>query len=119
MIGDDTRPPCVVHIPNSSASECSQRSLPSRENDISSPLPLKANTFPVAGSTTGDAQAMRCGGTSLVKRLYLYSQSSLPVSAWKHMRRSCIAAPSPEVFCRYRRSPKTTGPERPPYGALQ
>ena len=29
MIGDDTRPPCVVHMPNSSASERSQSSLPS------------------------------------------------------------------------------------------
>jgi hypothetical protein len=101
-------------MPNSSASERSHSSLPSRVNDISRPLPLNANTLPVAGSTTGEAHAIRCGGTSLVKRLYLYSQSSLPVSAWKHISRSCIIAPSPEVFCRYRRSPKTTGPERPP-----
>ena len=44
----------------------SHRSLPSGENDISRPLPLKANTLPDAGSTAGDAQAMRGGGTSLV-----------------------------------------------------
>ena len=69
MIGDDIRPPCVVHMPNSSASDRSQSSLPSRESDISNPLPLIATTFPVAVSTAGEDQAMRCGGTSLVKML--------------------------------------------------
>ena len=57
---------------------------------MSRPLPLKAKTLPVAGSTAGDAQAMRCGGTSLVKMLYLCSHSSLPVSALKHISRSCM-----------------------------
>src|SRR5688572_17277733 len=102
ITGDDTRPPCVVHIPNSSASERSQSSLPAGENDISSPLPLNAKTLPVAGSTAGEAQAMRCGGTSLVKRLYLCSQSSFPVSALKHISRSCSIGPEPDAFCRYR-----------------
>ena len=69
MIGDDMRPPCVVHMPNSSASERSQSSLPSFDSDITRPLPLIAKTLPVAGSTTGDDQAMRCGGTSLVNML--------------------------------------------------
>src|SRR5512134_3925588 len=88
-IGDDMRPPCVVHIPNSSASDRSHSSLPSFESASTSPLPLIANTWPVAGSTAGDDQAIRCGGTSLVNRLYLYSQRSAPVSAWKHITRSC------------------------------
>ena len=69
MIGVDIRPPWVVHIPYSSASERSQSSLPSLLSDIARPLPLIANTLPVAGSTTGDDHATRCGGTSLVNRL--------------------------------------------------
>ena len=69
MTGDDMRPPCVVHMPNSSASERSQSSLPSLESDISSPPPLIAKTLPLAGSTAGEDQAIRCGGASLVKRL--------------------------------------------------
>src|SRR4029450_9185483 len=68
-IGEDIRPPCVVHMPNSSASERSQSTLPSRDSDITRPLPLIANTLPDAGSTAGDDQAMRCAGTSLVKML--------------------------------------------------
>ena len=52
------RPPCVVHMPNSSASERSHRTLPSRESDITRPLPLIAKTLPDAGSTAGDDQAM-------------------------------------------------------------
>jgi hypothetical protein len=98
MIGDDTRPPCVVHMPNSSASERSQSSFPAGEKDISRPLPLKAKTLPVAGSTAGDAQAIRCGGTSLVKTLYLCSHRSLPVSALKHISRSWSIGPEPDAF---------------------
>ena|SRR5436190_23328054 len=32
------------------------------------------------------------------------------------MTRSCSDAPDADVFWRYRWSPKTTGPDRPPYG---
>ena len=103
-------------MPNSSASDRSQSSFPAGENDISRPLPLNANTLPVAGSTAGDAQAIRCGGTSLVNRLYLNSQSCLPVSALKQMSRSCNVGPEPEDVCRYKRSPNTTGEDRPPIG---
>ena len=124
MIGDETRPPCVVHMPNSSASERSQSSLPSRDSDISRPLPLKAKTLPLAGSTTGDAQAMRCGGTSLVKMLYLYSQSSLPGvgveahQAFLHqlrLRPRCSAGRGDRQRSPVR-SVRRTGPSRPGSG---
>jgi hypothetical protein len=101
-------------MPNSSGSDRSHSTLPSGDSDLSSPFPLKTKMFPVAGSTAGDAHAIRCGGTSLVKRLYLCSQSRAPVSALNAISRSCIDAPDPAVFCRYRRSPKTTGEDRPP-----
>ena len=70
MIGDDIRPPCVVHIPNFFG----ERALPQHlavacDSDITRPLPLIAKTLPVAGSTTGDDQASRCAGTSLVNML--------------------------------------------------
>src|SRR5574338_1418766 len=68
-IGDDMRPPCVVHMPNSSLSDRSQSSLPSFDSDISSPPPLMAKTLPVAGSTAGEDQARRCAGTSLENML--------------------------------------------------
>src|SRR5215203_6240274 len=58
-IGDDMRPPCVVHIPYSSASERSHRSLPSLESDMRRPPPLIAKTFPLAGSTAGEDHAIR------------------------------------------------------------
>ena len=69
MIGVDIRPPCVVHMPYSSASDRSHSSLPSLFSDIVRPLPLIANTLPVEGSTTGDDHARRCAGTSLVNML--------------------------------------------------
>src|SRR5829696_362008 len=56
-IGDDMRPPCVVHIPYSSARERSQSSLPCGESDMSRPPPLIATTLPVDGSTVGDDHA--------------------------------------------------------------
>src|SRR3954470_6966768 len=68
-IGDDMRPPCVVHMPTSSASERSHSTLPAGESAINRPLALIANTFPEEGSTAGDDQASRCAGTSLVKTL--------------------------------------------------
>src|SRR5262245_47705106 len=68
-IGEDMRPPWVVHMPNSSASERSQSTLPSRDSDFTRPLPLMAKTLPEAESTAGDDHAMRCAGTSLVKML--------------------------------------------------
>ena len=69
MIGDDMRPPCVVHMPTSSASDRSHSTLPAGESAISRPLALIAMTLPEAGSTAGDAHASRCVGASLVKML--------------------------------------------------
>src|SRR5205085_1337866 len=97
-MGVDIRPPCVVHMPISSASERSHRSLPSFDSDIIRPPPLIANTLPVWTSTAGDDQARRCAGTSLANMLYLYSHRSLPVSALKHISRSCSIAPDSDVF---------------------
>src|SRR5688572_7853483 len=120
MMGDDMRPPWVVHIPNSSASDRSHKSLPSFESDIAMPPPLIAKTLPVVGSTAGEDQAMRCGGTSPVKMLYLCSHSTLPVSASKQTMRSCMFTPvalpgaAPAVVCRYTWLSKTTGADRPP-----
>ena len=70
MIGDDMRPPCVVHMPNSSASERSQSSLPCGESDISRPLPLIA--IDVAGGGVdgrrrpGDAVRRHVAGEQVV-----------------------------------------------------
>src|SRR5688572_1086571 len=47
------------------------------------------------------------------------SQRTFPVSALKHITRSCSDSPLPAAFCRYTRSPMTIGAERPPYGAFQ
>src|SRR3954469_331537 len=69
-IGLDIRPPCVVHIPISSASDRSHNTLPSSfASDMTNPLALMANTFPDTPSTTGDDHARRCAGTSLVNML--------------------------------------------------
>src|SRR5690242_3789409 len=55
-IGEDMRPPCVVHMPTSSARERSQRTLPAGDSAISRPLALIAMTLPDAGSTAGEDQ---------------------------------------------------------------
>src|SRR6185295_427484 len=47
------------------------------------------------------------------------SHKSFPVSAFRHITRSCIDSPSPDVLNRKMRPPITIGVERPPYGAFQ
>src|SRR3954467_14638750 len=70
MIGLDIRPPCVVHIPISSASDRSHSTRPSSfDRDITRPFALIANTFPLDESTIGDDHASRCAGTSLANML--------------------------------------------------
>src|SRR5262249_18091318 len=46
------------------------------------------------------------------------SQTTLPVSAFRHITRSCIDSPEPAVLNRKTRPPITIGAERPPYGAF-
>jgi hypothetical protein len=74
--------------------------------------------LPVEGSTLGDAQAMRCAGTSVWKTLKRFSQISLPVSASRQSRRSWVFSRSLTVSTlalnRYRRLPKMAGVERDP-----
>src|SRR5215469_5789579 len=74
--------------------------------------------LPVEGSPTGDDQAMRRGGTSLSYTLSRRSHSALPVSAFRHITRSCMFSPEPEVLNTKRCPPITIGAERPPYGAF-
>ena len=64
--GDTVRPPCVVTRPKSSTTERSQSTLPAGSSASSVPPTPNAYTLPVAGSAAGEAQPMRCGGTSRV-----------------------------------------------------
>src|SRR6185503_17713823 len=118
-IGEAVRPPWVVHEPNSSVSERLHSTLPSFDNAVSSLHAPKTYMLPVAGSPTGDDQAMRRGGTSLSYMFRRCSHNSFPVSAFRHITRSCIDSPSPDVLNRKMRPPITIGVERPPYGAFQ
>src|ERR1051325_2364225 len=100
IMGDTVRPPCVVKGENSSVIERSHSFFPSFDSAVSRLLTPNEYTFRVSGSAAGDAQPTRCAGTSLWNRLNLYSQSSFPVSALKHISRSCSLAPLPDVFSR-------------------
>ena len=75
--------------------------------------------MPVPGSTEGAAQPERCAGHVGVEHV----EPLLPHRACRCWRRARPGAPArcrrcPRPCCRYTRSPKTTGPERPPYGAF-
>src|ERR1700733_10844886 len=63
--GDMVRPPWVVNAPNSSPTERSHNFLPSFDKATTVAATPKAYTFPVSGSTAGDAQPTRCAGASL------------------------------------------------------
>src|SRR5215470_4534856 len=46
------------------------------------------------------------------------SHKTFPVSAFRHITRSCIDSPDPAVLNKNTRLPITIGAERPPYGAF-
>ena len=100
MIGETVRPPCVVSSPKSSPSDRSHKTFPSRLKPIR--VSAAAKHVDVTGRWVANrrrpADAMR-RHVAQVDVEAMFPQE-LPVSALKHISRSCNVSPLPAEFCK-------------------